>query len=78
MKVTGRRLAIELLVRQADERADEAGAFCKPLRHEALHRRRRDPRFVARFEHLSGVDLFVVDVIRDQRPRVLSLCAPMR
>src|SRR5207253_6066403 len=75
--LAGSRLAIELLVGQADERADKAGALGEPLRNEAFHRRRRDPRFVACFKYLSGVDLLVVDVIRNQRPGVLALGTAM-
>src|SRR5262249_38981440 len=35
-------------------------------------------RLIASFEHLPGVDLLVVDVVRDQGPGVLPLCTPMR
>src|ERR1041385_39948 len=71
--LAGWGFAVEALISQSDERADEAGALSKPLRDQALHRRRCDPRFIARFEYLSGVNLLVVDIIRNEGPGVLPL-----
>jgi len=76
--LAGRRLRVELLVGQPDERADEPRPFCEPLDDEPLHRRSRDPRLIARLEHLAGMDLLVVNVVGDQRPDVLALGAPVR
>src|SRR3989442_15786066 len=39
----GSRLAVELLVGQADERADKAAAVANPPRNEAFHRPPIDP-----------------------------------
>src|SRR5262245_52848618 len=76
--LAGRRLAVELLVGQADERADEARPLGQPLGDEPLHGRGSDPTLVAGLEHLPRVDLLVIDVVRDERPEVLSLRASVR
>src|SRR5262249_9994037 len=64
----GSGLAVDLLVGQSDERADESRPLGEPFGDEPLHRRCGDPGLVAPLEDLARMDLLVIDVVRQQGP----------
>jgi hypothetical protein len=76
--LAGGRLAVELLVGQADQSADEPRPLGEPLGEKPMHRRRGDPGLVAPLEHLACMDLLVIDVVRQERPHVFPLGAGVR